>query len=505
MAKLKCYSCPECGSFLEVDRVSDTFDCPFCGSHFEAFDFHGEDLLKQAKTLLLKNDYRLAREKYEFLLSKNPERFEFLYGYACAVAEYSSLRKFSSIENYDDKLPKFFSEDTRYCNGPYSAYFGKFAEMFSIAKRYEQIPSEQENLNKTAEEEFIALEKDQEFQNNIYGIIIIVYYLVSFIWGLPFLGTLVLKFLPIKEMIYVILGIIILLPIPVFKIAKVIHKKVKLEPRAKEFEERLAHVNSLKAKVDELEAEKEDLIKAHTDAVNELINFRKNEGLVLLAEPKSKITSRFTQSAIPSRSVFGKKAGQTKPAAPKKAGVCKKCGAELKLDKTRKLYVCDHCGSSYDFAMFLGDPIAKATKSLNSGDFDLADKWFSVILDEDPSDFEANRGRILCAGKWHTTAQISLQSDLTKIDWDNLKKRLDAAIENAEDSDREYFVMFDDLTKTIQEYIDLCNSLKGLTLRNKYLEKKKESMAESFNDKLRPIAKFDIERVREIRMAGMRR
>ena len=136
MAKLKCYSCPECGSFLEVDRVSDTFDCPFCGSHFEAFDFHGEDLLKQAKTLLLKNDYRLAREKYEFLLSKNPERFEYLYGYACAVAEYSSLRKFSSIENYDDKLPKFFSEDTRYCNGPYSAYFGKYAELFSMAKRY---------------------------------------------------------------------------------------------------------------------------------------------------------------------------------------------------------------------------------------------------------------------------------------------------------------------------------------------------------------------------------
>ena len=54
-----------------------------------------------------------------------------------------------------------------------------------MAKRYEQIPSEQEKLKNTAEEEFIALEKDQEFQNNIYGIIIIVYYLVSFIWGLP--------------------------------------------------------------------------------------------------------------------------------------------------------------------------------------------------------------------------------------------------------------------------------------------------------------------------------
>ena len=57
MTKLKCYSCPECGSFLEVDRVEDTFDCPFCGNHFDVVDFHGADLFEQAEVSLKRCDY----------------------------------------------------------------------------------------------------------------------------------------------------------------------------------------------------------------------------------------------------------------------------------------------------------------------------------------------------------------------------------------------------------------------------------------------------------------
>ena len=127
-----------------------------------------------------------------------------------------------------------------------------------------------------------------------------------------------------------------------------------------------------------------------------------------------------------------------------------------------------------------------------------------MILAEDPSDFEGLRGRILCAGKWHNTAQISLKGDLLKLDWEKIQKSLDDAIANASESDREYFVMFDDLTKVIREYIDVSYSFTDMTFRNNEIEKQKQAIEESFNEKLRPLAKIDIERVRELRKAGIR-
>ena len=503
MAKLKCYSCPECGSFLEVDRMNDTFDCPFCGTHFEAFDFHGEDLLEQAKTLLRKNDFRLAREKYEFLLSKNPERFEYLYGYACAVSAYSSLERFKKLENYDDKLTRFFAEDPRYSNGPYADYFAKYGEMFEISKRYEAIAPQQEAIKENAKEIIESVEKDKSFPSLWFWIFSGVYLVAGFP-SLSIVCNDIFNPYNSEVLLYLIMGLVLLFPILVFRIAYLIYNQIKIKPRAKEFEDRLNQAANLKQKVKDLEAEKEELDKAHKDAVYYLETYSKQEDMASATDADSAVTSKFTASAIPSRSVFGKTAGAVKKEAPKKGGICKKCGAELKLDKVRKLYICDHCGSSYDFDVFLGDPIDKATKSLNSGDFDLADKWFSMILAEDPSDFEGLRGRILCAGKWHNTAQINLKGDLLKLDWEKIQKSLDDAIANASESDREYFVMFDDLTKVIREYIDVSYSFTDMTFRNNEIEKQKQAIEESFNEKLRPLAKIDIERVRELRKAGIR-
>ena len=79
MPNLRSYSCPECGSFLEVDRNKDTFDCPFCGKHFDALDFHGKELFEQANKYLEGRQYELAKKKFEYLLSQDPENFDFLW------------------------------------------------------------------------------------------------------------------------------------------------------------------------------------------------------------------------------------------------------------------------------------------------------------------------------------------------------------------------------------------------------------------------------------------
>ena len=66
MAELKSYSCPKCGSYLDVDRDRDEFECPFCGNRFNALVFHRDELLAEAR--------RLARS--ELVMITYPTRTE---------------------------------------------------------------------------------------------------------------------------------------------------------------------------------------------------------------------------------------------------------------------------------------------------------------------------------------------------------------------------------------------------------------------------------------------
>ena len=131
-----------------------------------------------------------------------------------------------------------------------------------------------------------------------------------------------------------------------------------------------------------------------------------------------------------------------KPAPAIKNPVCVKCGADLTLDNENKLYVCSHCGVSYDYENFVGSSVSKGRKELMSGEFELAEKWFSQTLEEDPGDFEANRGMILCAGKWRDFPDIRLNEKLKFAEWPKIEERLKAAKENSNYNNLEYFEEF---------------------------------------------------------------
>ena len=107
MDKLKSYSCPECGSFLEVDRYEDVFDCPFCGTHFNVLDFHRDEILGEARELIKNAQTALALEKYEYLLSIETDNFELLYEYACAVDGENRL----TLADYE-LMPEFVVVDS---------------------------------------------------------------------------------------------------------------------------------------------------------------------------------------------------------------------------------------------------------------------------------------------------------------------------------------------------------------------------------------------------------
>ena len=74
MALLKSYSCVKCGGVLNFDEGQEVFGCPFCGGEFAFTDFHRGDLIKQGKMALNRGNYLTAKDKYQAILRRNPNR-----------------------------------------------------------------------------------------------------------------------------------------------------------------------------------------------------------------------------------------------------------------------------------------------------------------------------------------------------------------------------------------------------------------------------------------------
>ncbi len=493
VAKLKCYSCPECGSFLEVDRVSDTFDCPFCGSHFDAVDFHGKDLLEQAQNFLRRNDFRSARERYSYLLSKNPNEFEYLYGYACAVGEYSSLAQFSDPKRYSNKLTELFTNDERYKQGPAAPYFAKYVEMFEISRNYTGLISEQKKLFESSKAELEAVEREKIFgPGKWFGWFTTIFIGAGIYFFAPYLFALRFKY-------FIVLFAYCTVPVIVYLCLWLSHKH-KMKVKKPEFEARIKNADATREKAAGLNNDLSDLKTHHDFALKELNDLKLVDGLRSPLESKKKTTSTFEVTAIPSRFYMSRKSDASGKEIPN-AGLCNKCGAELRLDKVRKLFVCDHCGTTYDYEVFIGDLRTKANKCLADGEFGPADKWYAKILEGDPKDLEALRGRVFCAAKWRSSSQVSLVEDMDPAMRKDITDRINEAIVNSDGSELDYFLQVQSIFNIIINYADACYALKGnvLTKDIPKWEKKKQALTSSFNSLFHPFVKMDITVIRKVR------
>ena len=470
MAKLKCYSCPECGSFLEVDRVADTFDCPFCGNHFDVVDFHGSDLLEQAEIALKKCNYAEARQKYEYLLSKKPEELEFLYGYACAVGEVQSLDKFEDPKRYSKKLQSLFNNDPRYKTGPAAPYFAKLAEMFEISRKHTELVAKCNQKIKTAEDGIKSIKSTSE-----WGCGTAAYSICHYFFGAIFLGAVGQTGGSVHPAVifgYVFIPIIILIIAGIVNAPKDAKLAEEAEMKKKPFYDMKTEANEMKKEIEALEESYERAFKA-------VPKLKAESGVLDIKEVRTELSEPAGRQLtnIPSRSPYSRRDPAVVAAELKKSHVCKKCGAELKLDQTRKLFICDHCGVSYDYERFYGDPKTKAKTCLKDGDFESADKWYCKILEEDPADFDANRGRILCAAKMYGFIQLKLSEQLMKVDWEVLDARINDAIVNTMAFKIDYFAEVKNLFDVAHEYYDVCVGLElGAQNENltELLEKKKE-------------------------------
>lgn len=429
MDKLKSYSCPECGSFLEVDRYEDVFDCPFCGTHFNVLDFHRDEILGEARELIKNAQTALALEKYEYLLSIETDNFELLYEYTCAVDGAKALKTLSinadDPHNTHERLRLLLANDKRFTEGKWADYYAKLYEVLLISNKYHELQEQYESLNKTA----IQI-KNEEDTRKYYGF-------GAAIIGIA--GFLIVINYQKKHGIYYSSGDIrSIWPVIPYAIILAIAIGLSFYANIKE-DKRLRTVRKHREeRYNKIKEEMDDLNKNEIEPV--LLDYKKASEELKSLEPD---VSEMKPSVIPKLRTMNN---------PEKNSVCAKCGGELKLDHENKLLVCSHCGVSYDYSGFVGAPGTKAKRELMDKDFDLAEKRYARVLAEDPGDFEANRGMILCAGKWRDLPDLRLNDSLKNVDWVKLDERLEAAKTNTNRYYSEYFNALDVLLKHVKNY-----------------------------------------------------
>ena len=381
MSRLKSYSCSKCGGILNVDRDQDVLDCPFCGTRFDYVRFHSEELLAKAEQDLKCKDFDSAKEKYKTVLSKEPDNFIALRGYALCAGEISSADKLDDPVNlnkcfYNGILRVLAEEEYRM--GPYAEYFTKLSEAIIHAQEYNRSNREKKSLC------------------NIHG---------------------------------------------------------------------------LDDRVDKAGIRLKSAEENYHSAIEELKNLEPDtDG----AAGKNAVVFTGGNASLDDHQQI----------------VCAKCAGKLVLDKSRKLYLCSHCGVAYGYSLFYGDPLQKAMEILKQGDYEEADQRFIHILMIDKNNMDANIGRILCAGKWKSFADIRLSDELTGTDWDHLLEHVDELCDSISDQTRSYYLSIKDLMKFLKKYSDNLIMIR-CEPNNKTYRDKKAALGRLYYPRIRQLMNYD--------------
>ena len=448
MAELKSYSCPKCGSFLEVDRDKDVFDCPFCGNHFTAIDFHKEELLDEARLLVFEGQKSKALEKYEYLLSIDPDDFDLLYEYACVVDGIGALKD-RSINTADplnrhEKLRILLKNDPRFMQGEWADYYKKLYELVQLSNEYHEVASDHRAITRAAKNVI-----NEKLEKRHYGIPFIVSCIAIVGFFIAVISSSKQVYHYSNSDIRVYIPLIVYFSILAFVIAFMafinMQEQKEFKTAKKRQQKQYDELNERAEKLyaDEVEPAYEKYMKAAKELEElrpEVLKKIESKKLKLLKQMADKKPDKATSVSF------------VKPVPVIKNEVCAKCGGDLTLDNENKLYVCTHCGVSYDYSTFVGTPGSKAKREIMNGEFDLAEKRYVSILENDPGNFEANRGLVLCAGKWRGLPDLRLNNNLKNVDWVKLDERIKAAKENSSHFNHEYFLAFEQLIECARHY-----------------------------------------------------
>ena len=389
MTLIRSHSCTKCGGALIVHNDRQQYECPYCSVFYDYEYFRSRIILEQAAASQKMLQYDSAKEKYEFILQKDPHNFLALRGNLLCEAGINLPTELRKPEKVICIIPSSLAHAEEMTEPEGKEYFHKLILLREIARFIRTNRQQKENLEKA----------------------------------------------PVK--MYTASGSIPLTP------AERAEELAKNRERIQRFSKGFAQFYS---QLEDLEPEE---IKQE--------KLRKDSGKDVKTDDEKKLGLKASLS-------------------------CTSCGGELVVNLNRQVYECPFCGLSFDYD-FIRDEIAhsEAEKALKESQFIKADAIYEYILASDPKNFEALRGRILCAATWE-----NLQNPLQDIEF-HMKKahvptmivRIEEALAACEESDRQYFEMFKMIVpenETVIKFFGTMNDVRSNNrrLNDKWIEMEKE-------------------------------
>ena len=137
------------------------------------------------------------------------------------------------------------------------------------------------------------------------------------------------------------------------------------------------------------------------------------------------------------------------------AHICPTCGGQLSVNIECQMYECPFCGGSFDYDYFREESVLDiAAQALKNYEFNSADRAYDFMLEKEPDNFEALRGKAFTAMKITETDDIRSPDLFSKINYEAVCKEIDRGIESSKPQDREYFTVMKDIVDAGHEYID---------------------------------------------------
>ena len=135
--------------------------------------------------------------------------------------------------------------------------------------------------------------------------------------------------------------------------------------------------------------------------------------------------------------------------------ICPTCGGALTVNIERQMYECPFCGVTFDYDYYREESVLGiAAQALKSNEFDSADRAYDFLLEKEPDNFEALRGKALIAMNITKIDEIRSLDLFSKINYESANKQIDRGIESSKPQDREYFTVMKDIVDSGHEYID---------------------------------------------------
>ena len=138
-----------------------------------------------------------------------------------------------------------------------------------------------------------------------------------------------------------------------------------------------------------------------------------------------------------------------------KKHICPTCGGNLNVNVERQMYECPYCGGTFDYDYFREENVLGiAAQALTNNEFTSAGSAYDFMLEKEPDNFEALRGKALIEMDITKIDDIRSLDLYSKINYETTYGEIDRAIESSKPGDREYFTTMKDIVDSGHEYIE---------------------------------------------------